>query len=73
MSIALELYTESGARENHPRVLVNELDASYFETPESKAVLIRGRACVIFDVVRNVQLPECEDLVDVLKIRPKLN
>ena len=73
MSIALELYDATGARVPEPYIFVDELNASHFETPESRLVLIRGHASVIFEVVCNVQLEERDNPVDVLKIRPKSN
>lgn len=73
MSIALELYTQAGIREDHPRVVIDTMSASDFKGPGSRRVLINDHVYEVIGIVRDVAFEALDDLVDVVKLRRKLN
>jgi hypothetical protein len=73
MSIALELYDVTGIREDHPRVVIDALNASHFATPESRSVLIQDRAYRVIEIIYSVEFEELDYPIDVVKVRLKPN
>lgn len=73
MSIALELYTEAGIREDHPRVIIDTMSVSDLKGPGSRHVLVNDHAYEVIGIVRDVEFEVLDDPIDVVKLRRKLN
>lgn len=71
MSIALELYTQAGIREDHPRVVIDTMSASDFKNPASRNVLVNDHAYEVIEIIQDVELEALDDPVDVVKVQRK--
>ena len=73
MSIALELYTQAGILEDHPRVIVDDMSAADFKNPTSRRVLVNDQVYEVIEIIRDVEFESLDDPVDLVKLRRKLN